>query len=86
MEIARARCRKCDAPITANENVVFPKAGGVEHLDCDKARRPLARAPAPTLPKCPACELPVLPGDTVGLVGHDLLHSACGQSGAERPP
>ena len=31
-------CRKCGAPIVTNQNVVFPKAGGVEHLDCSRAR------------------------------------------------
>src|SRR5688500_1532183 len=37
MEPDGACCRKCHAPIMRGRTIVFPKAGGVEHLDCAKA-------------------------------------------------
>jgi hypothetical protein len=78
MENVGPRCGRCGEPITANRNVVFPKAGGVEHVDCAKTRKLLARVPvAQSL--CLACERPILTSDDVVLLGHDLLHAACHQ-------
>jgi|KBSSwiStaDraftv2_1062776.scaffolds.fasta_scaffold2051818_1 hypothetical protein len=71
-------CRKCGAPVMADRNVVLPKAGGVEHVDCATARKPLARVVSePAALNCLACEQPLLPHDEVVLVGHDLVHAAC---------
>jgi hypothetical protein len=62
----------------ANHNVVFPKAGGVEHLDCAKQRKPLARISGDATGwLCLACDEPLLPGDKVEMMGHDLLHGRC---------
>ena len=86
-----ARCRKCGALIPASGNVVFPKAGGVEHVDCAKARKPLARVESePAGLDCLACEQPLLPDDHVVLAGHDMVHATCHQrlriiSGASGP-
>jgi hypothetical protein len=43
MATERPRCRKCGFVIDTDPNVVFPRAGGVEHLHCAKAPRPLTR-------------------------------------------
>src|SRR5688572_5249247 len=78
MDLEPARCRKCGTPVAADRNVVFPKAGGVEHLDCAHARKPLARVTVePPASRCLVCDQPVLPEDRVTMVGHDLLHSRC---------
>ena len=31
-------CQKCGELVMAESNVVFPRGGGVEHLDCTQAR------------------------------------------------
>jgi hypothetical protein len=74
---AQPICRKCGAPITSSQNVLLPEAGGVQHVDCAKARKPLARVSDRAAMKCLICEQPLLPGDTTVLVGHDLFHAAC---------
>jgi hypothetical protein len=79
MENDGPRCGRCGEPITANRNVVFPKAGGVEHLSCAKTRKPLARVPV-AQSMCVACDRPILPLEDVALLGHDLLHAACYQN------
>ena len=67
METERARCNKCGAPIASNQNVIFPKVGGVEHLDCTRTRKPLARIGAGlTGVRCIACDMPITPGRARG--------------------
>jgi hypothetical protein len=78
METERARCRKCSGVIDSNQNVVFPKAGGVEHLDCAKVRKPQVRVSSPTGWGCVICDEPILPDDPVVMWGHDLRHVRCG--------
>jgi hypothetical protein len=79
METERARCRKCGIPVTVNQNVIFPKAGGVEHLVCEKMRKPLARISGDATGwLCLACDEPLLPTDQVVMSGHDQLHARCG--------
>jgi hypothetical protein len=78
MGTERVRCTKCDRVIESNQNVIFPKAGGVEHLDCTKQRKPLARISGDATGwLCVACDEPMLPGDKVEMMGHDLLHGRC---------
>ena len=36
------KCAKCGALIGAQQNVVFPKAGGVAHVDCPENNEALA--------------------------------------------
>jgi hypothetical protein len=38
LETARARCQKCGVVIDSNQNVLFPRSGGVAHLKCAKVR------------------------------------------------
>ena len=72
-----ARCSKCHAPITLDQNVVFPNAGGVEHRDCDKTRKPLALANgAPLAPCCLVCDEPVVADDALAM-GRYLVHDRC---------
>src|SRR5688572_2909763 len=78
MDMEPARCRKCGTPVAADRKVVFPKAGGVEHLDCAHARKPLARVTVePPASRCLVCDQPVLPDDRVAMVGHHLPHARC---------
>jgi hypothetical protein len=78
MQTERARCRRCGASIDFNQNLIFPKAGGVEHLNCAKTRKPLARVGGGRNDVgCLVCGQPLLALDNVVMVGHDLLHSDC---------
>jgi hypothetical protein len=78
METERARCRRCGAPIESTQNVMFPQAGGVEHVVCAKTRKPLTRVGGHRDDvRCFACEQPLLAMDDVVMVGHNLVHSRC---------
>jgi hypothetical protein len=78
MQTERALCRRCGASIDFNQNLIFPKAGGVEHLDCTDTRKPLARVGGGrTDVRCLVCGQPLLALDHLVMIGHDLLHSGC---------
>jgi hypothetical protein len=78
METVRARCRKCGVVIDSNRNVLFPRSGGVEHLTCAKVRTPQARVSGDSTGwRCVVCDQPMLRGDQVVLLGHDMVHAQC---------
>jgi hypothetical protein len=78
METVRARCGKCGAVIESSQNVLFPRSGGVEHLKCAKGLTPQARVGGDSTGwPCAVCDQPMLRGDQVVLVGHDILHAQC---------
>jgi hypothetical protein len=66
------KCGKCGAPILATkQNVIFPKAGGVEHLDCTKQGRdqPVIR--------CALCHTPIRTTVSSRTVEGVAYHAGC---------
>ena len=63
------KCGKCGAPIL-EKNVVFPKAGGVEHVDCTKSHE------APVI-RCGLCRTPIRAGASSRTMQGVAYHPGC---------
>ncbi|MBI2216495.1 MAG: hypothetical protein HYU51_04280 [Candidatus Rokubacteria bacterium] len=73
----QATCRICRHPIERGELVSMRGGSGMAHLRC-VGRRPGARAEARSRSAvCPACGVPMEPGDHVVKIAYDLIHARC---------